>query len=104
MARLFEPGYVYPSDREGGCYLELEGDVIAVDDIDVGGSDLREVGVTVRTDKGEFRGFTQYPRSSTFHPQVGHRARIRVYDIGGGWYPDHRITGFWTRTSEDSNG
>lgn len=90
--RLFDPNYVYPSDREGGRYVEFVGDVIEVGDIDVGGSDLYEVRLVVRTEKGDFSGFTRIPRTSTFRPRVGYKARIRVYDAGGGWYPDNRIT------------
>jgi hypothetical protein len=28
----------------------------------------------------------------SFVPEVGHQARIRIYDAGGGYYPDNRIT------------
>jgi hypothetical protein len=85
----------YPSDREGGEYLEFEGPVVEVGEpLDTTG-DMLEMPVVVHTEKGDFRGWTNYP---THHGrlQVGDRATIRVYNSGGGWYPDDKIMG-WTR-------
>lgn len=95
MTRLFEPGLSYPSDREGGRYVEFEGPVVEVG-VPLGTTgDMLEMPVVVRTEKGDFRGWTNYPARHG-RIEVGYRATIRVYDSGGGWYPDDRITG-WTR-------
>lgn len=95
MTRLFEPGVSYPSDREGGEYIEFEGPVIEVGKPLDETSDMRETPVTVRTDKGDLRGWATFP-SRCGTPVVGDRATIRVYASGGGWYPDNKVTG-WTR-------
>ena len=88
---LFDPHLVYPSDHEGGRYVEFTGPVVKVGTFDAGNSQLLEISLTVRTDWGEFKGCWRTPRSSTFKPQTGMEATIRVYDSGGGWYPGHRI-------------
>lgn len=88
---LFDPNLVYPCDREGGRHVDLEGVITKVGDIDIGGEQLREVSVTVQTKHGPYTGFVRYPRTSAFCPEPGHHATIRVYDCGGGWYPDNRI-------------
>ena len=94
MSRLFDPRLVYPSDSTG-TYIDLEGPVVEVGNpLDLA-SDMRETSVTVRTEKGDFRGWASFPaRCGT--PAVGDRATIRVYDSGGGLYPDDKVTG-WTR-------
>jgi hypothetical protein len=95
VPRLFEPNVVYPSDRTGGGYVEFEGPVVEVGDPLDTSSGMLEMPVVVRTEKGDFRGWTNCP--SHHGPlRVGDRATIRVYDSGGGWYPDDRIVG-WTR-------
>ena len=95
MTRLFDPAVSYPSDREGGEYLEFEGPVVEVGEpLDTTG-DMLEMSAVVRTEKGDFRGWTNYP-ARYGRLRVGDRATIRVYNSGGGWYPDDRITG-WTR-------
>jgi hypothetical protein len=94
MARLFEPGLVYPEDREGGRYVELDGDVIEVGDPSLGSSPA--VRVRVRTKKGDFDGYARLPSSRSICPKVGHHATIRLYDSGGGWYPDDRIVSWGT--------
>ena len=86
MTRLFEPGFVYPSDREGGRYVELEGVLI---EVRRPLSEKAEYPVKVKTDKGIFDAFTGYVGS--FIPAVGHLVTVRIYDAGGGWYPDNRI-------------
>lgn len=93
--RLFEPGFVYPSDYEGGRYVELEGLVVEVGKSIDASSDFHETPVTVRTEKGDFQGWWCRP-ARLEAPVVGDRATVRVYDCGGGWYPDDKITG-WTR-------
>lgn len=102
MPRLFEPNLVYPSDREGGRFVELDGDIIEVGEPLFGS--LVYVSVKVRTEKGDFGGFYGFPPSWLEHlqtqgPKVGHRATIRVYDAGGGWYPDNKITSWGTSAS-----
>ena len=92
MSRLFEPDVVYPRD-DTGCYIELEGEVIEVDDESL--SELECVyEVKVRTEKGDFSGWTDGPPNIK-PPAVGYRARIRIYNSGGGWYPDDKIV-FWS--------
>lgn len=74
--RLFDRNLVYPSDSIGP-FTELLGVVTVVDELEV----------TVRTpEHGEFTGFASQP------PKVGYIAWIRIYNAGGGWYPDNRIT------------
>lgn len=95
MTRLFEPGVSYPSDREGGRYVEFEGPVVEVGESLGMTRDMLEMPVMVRTEKGDLRGWTSYP-ACFGRLVVGDRATIRAYDCGGGWYPDNKITG-WTR-------
>jgi hypothetical protein len=84
--RLFERDKVYPSDSVG-AYIDLEGRVVAV-----------EAGVSgvwfvrVETEKGTFTGVEE-----RLPPEEGFRATVRIYDSGGGWYPDDRIIS-WSRT------
>lgn len=78
---LFDPSLVYPTD-DVGCYVELIGEVVSVDDQDDPDDEVR---VDVRTDWGTFDGYTVHP------PKVGYTATVRVYDAGGGFYPDNRI-------------
>lgn len=95
MDPLFDHRYVYPSD-DVGPYVELKGTVIAV------GDHLGDAcSVKVETDKGTFTGYWNHPTTS---PKVGYNASIRIYDAGGGWYPDNRITGWgpsdWVQLQE----
>lgn len=86
MDSLFKRGVTYPSD-EVGRYVELDGIVVKVDhervDVDVPG-------------RGFISGYfdPESPRfwSFSFRPRAGHRATVRVYDAGGGFYPDNTIT------------
>ncbi len=77
---LFDPRFVYPSDRIGR-YQEFEGDVVDAR------WDDEVTFLTVRTEYGDFEGVVRR-RIRTGRPK---RACIRVYDIGGGFYPDHLI-------------
>lgn len=86
---LFPSGFVFPSDRNGE-YQDLEGDVIEVGEPMPGS--LICIRVKVHTEKGDFDGYAEYPPTCTFTPQVGHHAVIRVYNSGGGSYPDDKIT------------
>lgn len=78
---LFDRSLVYPMD-DVGCYVELTGEVVAVGEQDHPDDEVR---VEVRTDRGTFDGYTVRP------PKVGHTATVRVYDAGGGFYPDNRV-------------
>lgn len=78
---LFEPGVAYPTD-EMGDFVELYGTVTGVSD----------KLVTVDTDAGTYSGVCELPE-----PKIGYEAKIRIYRIGGGWYPDHRVTE-WSST------
>lgn len=84
--RLFDPNLVYPSD-EMGEYIELVGEIT-----EMGGPFWHFVSVTVRAKKGVFKGF--WDTRSGHSPKVGQWARIRIYNSGGGFYPDDRIVGF----------
>lgn len=85
--RLFEPNLVYPSDRDGGRYVELEGTLI---EVRAPLSEKADYPCKVQTTKGVFDAFTGYVGS--FVPEVGQLVTVRIYDAGGGWYPDNRIT------------
>lgn len=88
---LFDPNLSYPSDREGGRYVELSGLIVRVGTFDAGQRNLREIEIAVQTGHGEQRGWWRTPVSSTFQAKAGMRATVRVYDAGGGWYPSNRI-------------
>ena len=79
---LFDYSLVYPRD-ECGCYIELDGYVTSI------GEPLSDsFSVEVNTKLGTFTG---YARNYFQIPNIGCRATIRIYDSGGGWYPDDRI-------------
>lgn len=82
---LFDPSLVYPSDGVGP-YIELEGAVLARGETD--GDE--PFFVLVETLRGQFRPFARAPFDRSV--VVGGWARVRVYNSGGGWYPDDRIT------------
>ena len=86
MTRLFDPNLVYPSDSEGGRYIELDGAVVELVHVLPNGERM----LRVSTPKGIFTGFSRFP--GTYEPQIGDLATIRIYDAGGGHYPDNRIT------------
>ncbi len=91
VKRLFDPNLVYPSDREGGCYVDLDG---VISEVGAGVSDAWRI--VVRTaEHGDHYGFMT--KVGSFVPEIGMGATIRIYDAGGGWYPDNRITSAWTR-------
>ena len=78
-------------DDYGAIYIELIGEVIHI------GEPLsRDAAVKVKTNEGVFTGY--YLASHL--PKVGYFAKIRIYDSGGGWYPDDRIVAW----SKDKNG
>jgi len=84
MSLLFNPHLVYPSD-EFGPYLELVGQVTSVNDPLSGG----EVGVKVQTERGQFTAYVCKFMAEAV--KMGKWVRVRVYDVGGGWYPDNRV-------------
>jgi hypothetical protein len=103
MSRLFDPKLVYPSD-DVGPYQEFEGEIIKTEDL----SDLGYVHVHVDVPNvGVLSGYWYIPGSlrqnNKIRPRVGGTARIRIYNSGGGWYPDDRITG-WTSPRDKNVG
>lgn len=94
---VFERGRRYPHDGVSE-YVDLDGEVLTVGSGHVDDVDDNEVRVTVRTrEHGEF---TAYTFKGATRPPIGSRATVRLYVIGGGWYPDDRVVG-WRRLSED---
>ena len=87
MRRMFEPGYVYPSDHTGP-FNEISGRVVEVNPSsdDPGGP----IQVAVRTEYGVLYGWYE----GEDPPRIGYRATIRCYVAGGGWYPDDIIVGW----------
>lgn len=81
---LFDPDYVYPSDLEGGRYMECVGPIV---EVALALADHWKM--TVRTEKGDHTGWLR--KIDDFEPKVGDFACIRIYDCGGGWYPDNKI-------------
>jgi hypothetical protein len=84
MPLLFNPHLVYPSD-EFGPYLELVGQIVSVNSPLSGG----EVGVKVKTERGQFTAYVCKHMSDFVG--MAKWVRVRVYDSGGGWYPDNRV-------------
>ena len=82
---LFDRNLVYPSDQTGP-YVELEGKVLRI-----GEPISNSVSVQVETEHGIFTGYTA---EGLGFPEVGYLARIRIYDSGGGWYPDDLVVGW----------
>jgi hypothetical protein len=82
---LFDNNYVYPSDRYGGQYIVLSGEILSVSEI------CDHLSISVKTDKGTFTGYTPI---LSCNPKVGYIAQIKIYDCGGGWYPDNQIMGW----------
>ena len=83
-----------PSDRIGP-YVELVGEVVKV-----GEPGFDSVAITVKTDKGTYMGYWEGPpseRGNVRTPKLGQWARIRIYDAGGGWYPDNTISGWGSK-------
>jgi hypothetical protein len=87
MSKLFDLEIVYPSD-DVGPYIELNG-IIA----EIGEPLFDCVAIDVRTEYGILSGYTTHLPKSL--PKVGWKAIIRLYNSGGGWYPDDKIVG-WT--------
>ena len=89
---LFDDRLVYPSDGKGS-YTELTGVVVGVREKSDPDDRWEEVRVDVYTQEGTFSGYTPRP------PKVGYMATIRIYRIGGGWYPDNEIIRWAAPTS-----
>lgn len=80
--QLFDPKYIYPSDDYGGEFITLTGEVIEL------GEPLSDsVSVKVKTDNGIFTGYSL----TKYAPKIGYTATIKIYNSGGGWYPDNEI-------------
>ena len=89
--RMIKPDLVYSMD-EVGPHIDLVGTVIEVGDKHPDwDDDWEEIKVIVQTEQGIFYGWTPRP------PKVGYQATIRIYHVGGGWYPDNRIIGWTTQ-------
>ena len=85
--------YVYPSNRNGR-YVELVGKVIGV------GEPLTDsVAITVETRRGTFTGYYGKPDAL---PKIGYEANVRVYEGGGGWYPDNEIVSWGPYRDKDT--
>jgi hypothetical protein len=85
---LFEPDVVYPRDGKGCRYIDLTGTIVSVDEPDEDGW----FKVDVRTDRGSWDGYGCQPKL----PKVGYTAVVRVYDWGGGYYPENHLIS-WDR-------
>jgi hypothetical protein len=88
MPRLFDRKYVYPSDGIGE-YVTLEGPVVAFKVFE----DRELLKVTVRTKHGDMTGWAEGRMADATDIGNVKQATIRVYNAGGGFYPDNRITG-----------
>ena len=93
MKKLFNPDFVYPSD-DVGPYVELDGTIVKI-----GEPSFYSVRIDVKTERGILSGYTTHLPKSL--PQIGWKAIIRLYNSGGGWYPDDKIVGW---TSPDNTG
>lgn len=91
MPPLFDPKLAYPRD-EMGCYIEFTGEVVGVSGDPDSDFYSAEVFIASRNETG--RGYSRRPA-----PSVGDVATLRVYDSGGGWYPDDKIVG-WRKLSK----
>ncbi len=82
---LFEPGLKYPRDRVGE-YVDVIGEVVLFEE---------DGCVTISTSYGNIRGWTDedgpITRYAMQNPGVLKYAHIRVYNAGGGWYPDNKL-------------
>jgi hypothetical protein len=87
--------YTYPRDNIGE-YQDLVGPIIAYTaEYD------RTWTITISTAAGDSQGFLEGSsdyKEGTRLPRIGGQATIRIYDWGGGWYPDDRVMGYDTST------
>ena len=87
MLLQFDPNLVYPTD-DVGPFIDINGIVIKADKgVKKEGSFLLEepIYVVVDTEYGNISGFAR------MQAEIGMKATIRVYDSGGGFYPDNTI-------------
>lgn len=94
MGVVWNPCLVYPSDSTGP-YQDFEGKITKAIDL----CDMGCVRVTIEVEGvGELSGYWHIPDSRrgdpTCVPPVGGKARIHVYNAGGGWYPDDEVVGW----------
>lgn len=74
-----------------GTYMEVVGQVLSVT-IDDENDDWDDVEVSVRTlEYGDHSGWIAKKHA----PKAGYMAAVRVYDAGGGHYPENRIV-WWS--------
>jgi len=88
---LFDRNLVYPCDNIGP-FMDLEGEVVKLGEPWEKYNNFTQVSVKVKTERGTFTGWYEGPQP----PEIGYRATIRLYDSGGGWYPDDIIVG-WSK-------
>lgn len=82
--KIFDDNLVYPVD-ENGRYVEVDGYVVSTGEhLDL--FDFFSVDVLTK-----FGTLTGYASSRFSVPNIGCVATIRIYDQGGGWYPDDKI-------------
>ena len=82
---LFDRKYVYPCDHIGE-YVEREGRIVEWEYHEGIGSK-----VTIQTKHGH--RWTGWAEGGMASPSCWAKiARIRIYDAGGGFYPDNRVT------------
>ena len=89
--------YTYPRDNIGE-YQDLVGPIIAYT-----AEYERTWTITISTAAGDPRGFLEGSedyKEGTRLPRIGGRAIIRIYDWGGGWYPDDRVMGYDSSLTE----
>jgi hypothetical protein len=92
MGIFWNPCLVYPRDHTGQ-YQEFEGKIVKSS---VCGERLVQVTLEVEG-IGELSGYWRTLSDTTKSlPPIGGTACIRVYDAGGGWYPDNKIMS-WSR-------
>lgn len=77
--------------EDPSMYTELEGEIVFID---------CEFGqIDVEIDNKIYTGYCDWISSATPKnriPKIGWKAKIRIYKIGGGFYPDNRVLG-WSR-------
>ena len=96
MGHLFDRNLVYPRDHVGP-YVELDGDIV-----EVGEPMDDSVEVTIDTEHGRVSGWADGPFLRAV--KGAGWARIRVYDSGGGFYPDNRVVSMSLKEADRCDG
>ena len=82
MSFTFDPNLVYPSD-EVGQWVEISGPITQVDEI------AQLIKIVIDSEYGHIEGYVAEPMYDFV--KKARYARIRVYESGGGCYPDNRV-------------